>query len=103
MGDMALDSGAQFLAVPEDRLIPARARSSGHQLREAGLQSVWAPACQDRTSGGHAGEDVISLTGAPVSAPSFVGGSFSAGMPRSSAEVRRVFVHHIVEVEVVGQ
>ena len=24
-------------------------------------------------------------------------------MPRSSAEVRRVFVHHIVEVEVVGQ
>ena len=24
-------------------------------------------------------------------------------MPRSSAEVRRVFVHHIVEVEGVGQ
>ena len=24
-------------------------------------------------------------------------------MPRSSAEVRRVFVHHIVEAEVVGQ
>ena len=32
-----------------------------------------------------------------------VGGSFSARVPRSSAEVRRVFVHHIVEVEVVGQ
>ena len=30
-------------------------------------------------------------------------GSFSATVPRSSAEVRRVFVHHIVEVEVVGQ
>ena len=32
-----------------------------------------------------------------------VGGSFSARMPRSSAGVRRVFVHHIVEVEGVGQ
>ena len=28
---------------------------------------------------------------------------FSARVPKSSAEVRRVFVHHIVEVEVVGQ
>ena len=27
----------------------------------------------------------------------------SARVPRSSAEVRRVFVHHIVEVEGVGQ
>ena len=32
-----------------------------------------------------------------------VGGSFSARVPRSSAEVRRVFVHQIVEVEGVGQ
>ena len=32
-----------------------------------------------------------------------MGGWFSARMPRSSAEVRKVFVHHIVEVEVVGQ
>ena len=32
-----------------------------------------------------------------------VGSLFSAKVPRSSAEVRRVFVHHIVEVEVVGQ
>ena len=32
-----------------------------------------------------------------------MGGSFSARVPRSSAEVRRVFVHHIVEVEGVGQ
>ena len=32
-----------------------------------------------------------------------VGGSFSARVPRSSAEVRRAFVHHIVEVEVVRQ
>ena len=33
----------------------------------------------------------------------FVGGSFSARVPKSSAEVRRVFAHHIVEIEVVGQ
>ena len=32
-----------------------------------------------------------------------VEGSFSARMPRSSAEVRRVFVHHIVEDEVDEQ
>ena len=35
--------------------------------------------------------------------PACVGGPFSARVPRSSAEVRRVFVHHIVEVEGVGQ
>ena len=49
--DMALDSVAQFLAVAEQRLIPARARSFGHQLCKAGLQSVWAPACQDQVPG----------------------------------------------------
>ena len=32
-----------------------------------------------------------------------MGGSFSARVPRSSAEVRRVFVHHIQEDEVDGQ
>ena len=32
-----------------------------------------------------------------------VGGPFSVRVPRSSTEVRRVFVHDIVEVEVVGQ
>ena len=53
-GDMALDPSAQFLAVAEHRLILARARSIGHQLRKAGHQSVWAPACQDQFSGGHA-------------------------------------------------
>ena len=41
-GDMALDSCAQFLAVAEHRLIHARARSIGHQLRKADRQSVWA-------------------------------------------------------------
>ena len=32
-----------------------------------------------------------------------VGGSFSARVPRSSAEVRSVFIHDIMEVEGVGQ
>ena len=32
-----------------------------------------------------------------------MGGSFSASVPRSSAEVRRVFIHDIMEVEGVGQ
>ena len=71
-GDLAMDSCAQFLAVAEHRLIPARARSVGHQLRKAGFHSVWAPACQDTIPGGHAGVGVVSLGGAPLALPSFV-------------------------------
>ena len=70
-GDLALDSCAQFLAVAEHRLIPSRARSICHQLRKAGRHSVWAPACQDRVAGGHAGVGVVSLGGAPLTLPSF--------------------------------
>ena len=55
MGDLALDSGAQFLAVAEHRLIPSWARSICHQLQRALYQSVWAPACQDQVAGGHVG------------------------------------------------
>ena len=69
---MALDSCAQFLAVAEHRLIPSRARSIGHQLRKAGHHSIWAPACQDKIAGGHAGVGVVSLGGAPLSLPSFI-------------------------------
>ena len=57
----------QFLAVAEHKLIPSRARSVGHSLRRAGHHSVWAPACQDKVAGGHAGVGVISLGGAPLS------------------------------------
>ena len=71
-GDLALDSCAQFLAVAEHRLIPSRARSVCYQRRKAGHHSVWAPACQDKIAGGHAGVGVISLGGAPLSLPSFV-------------------------------
>ena len=70
-GDLALDSCAQFLAVAEHRFFPSRARSVCHQLREAGHQSVWSPACQDQVAGGHAGVGVVSL-GATLSLPSFV-------------------------------
>ena len=71
-GDLALDSCAQFLAVAEHRLVPSRARSACHQLRKAGHHSIWAPACQDKIAGGHAGVGVISLGGAPLSFTSFV-------------------------------
>ena len=71
-GDLAMDSCAQFLAVAEHRLIPARVRSVGYQLRNAGFHSVWAPACQDSIPGGHAGVGVVSLGGAPLTLPSFV-------------------------------
>ena len=67
-----MDSCAQFLAVAEHRLIPARARSVGHQLRRAGFHSVWAPACQDTIPGGHAGVGVVSLGGSPLALPSCV-------------------------------
>ena len=60
-GDLAMDSCAQFLAVAEHRLIPSRARSVCHQLRMAGHHSIWAPACQDKIAGGHAGVGVFSL------------------------------------------
>ena len=36
------------------------------------FDSVWAPACQDRIGGGHAGVGVVSLGGASLSLPSFV-------------------------------
>ena len=75
-GDFALDSCAQFLAVAEHRLIPARVRSVRHQLRVAGFRSVWDPACQDLVAGGHAGVGVVSLGGAPLAAPSLVTSEF---------------------------
>ena len=60
-----LDSCAQCLAVGlEHRLIPSWARSICHQLRNAGYQSVWSPACQDQVAGGHAVVGVVSLGGA---------------------------------------
>ena len=99
---MALDSCAQFLAVAEHRLIPSRARSVCHQLRRACHHSVWAPACQDKIAGGHAGVGVISLGGAPLSLPSIVtpqfqeffrlGRVFRTTLPTSQGGVVHLFV-----------
>ena len=72
-----LDSCAQFLAVAEHRLIPSRARSVGHQLRKAGHHSIWAPACQDKIAGGHAGVGVVSLGGTPFISAIFCYSSIS--------------------------
>ena len=83
-GDLALDSCAQFLAVAEHRLIPSGARAVCHQLRKAGHYSVWAPACQDKIAGGHAGAGVICLGGAPLSLPSFVTPQFQEFFPAGS-------------------
>ena len=72
-GDLAMDSCAQFLAVAEHRLIPARARSVGHHLRKAGFSfGLGSWPCQDTIPGGHAGVGVVSLGGAPLALPSFV-------------------------------
>ena len=43
-GDYVLDTDADFVAVVEHRLVPARARSEGKRLLQAGARSVWAPA-----------------------------------------------------------
>ena len=48
-GDDALETDADFLAVIDHRLAPAKARSEGKRLWRFGLVSVWAPASQFRT------------------------------------------------------
>ena len=42
-GDYVLNTDADFIAVVEHRLVPARARSEGKRLLQAGVRSVWAP------------------------------------------------------------
>ena len=39
-----LDTDADFVAVVEHRLVPARAWSEGKRLLHAGIRSIWAPA-----------------------------------------------------------
>ena len=60
-GDLALDVKADFLAVVEHRLIPARVRSERARLRKRGLASIQAPACQGSSHVGNAGVGVISM------------------------------------------
>ena len=75
-GDTALETTADFLAVSEHRLIPARVRSEWAELRRKGIYSVWAPASQEGSHVGHAGVGVVSLKGAPISMPSFATSAF---------------------------
>ena len=75
-GDTASETTADFLAVSEQRLIPARVRSEWAGLRRKGIHSVWALASQDGSHVGHAGVGVVSLKGAPVSMPSFATSAF---------------------------
>ena len=77
-GDSALESSADFLAIAEHRLIPARARSVANSLKvSSGIVSVLAPACQDSIPGGHAGVGVMSMKGAPITLPTFATPEFS--------------------------
>ena len=65
-GDLALDTGVDFLAVVEHRLIPARAGSEWSRLKKKDLASIWSPASQVSSHVGSAGVGVISLRGAPL-------------------------------------
>ena len=92
------------MAVAEHRLIPSWAMSVCHQLRKAGYQSVWSPACQDQVAGGHARVGVVSLGGAPLSLSSFVtpqfkeffrlGGALRATLPTVKGGVIHLFVFY---------
>ena len=61
-GDLALDTGVDFLAVVEHRLIPARVRSEWSRLRKNDLASIWSPASQASSHVGSAGVGVVSLS-----------------------------------------
>ena len=75
-GDYALDTAADLLVICEHRLIPARVRSERASLRSAGFHSVWAPASQEGSHVGHAGDVVVSLKSAPLALPSFAAAIF---------------------------
>ena len=76
MVTLALDTGVDFLAVVEHRLIPARVRSEWSLLRKKDLASIWSPASQFSSHVGSAGVGVVSLRGAPLSLPTFATAQF---------------------------
>ena len=75
-GDFALESSADFLAVVEHRLIPARERGEWSRLRRSGVSSIWAPACQETSHVGNAGVGVVSLKGASLTLPTSAAAQF---------------------------
>ena len=70
-GDLALDSCAQFLAVAEHKLIPARVRSVGHQLRVAGSSLLGLLLVKTKLLVVMPGVGVVSLGGAPLACSFF--------------------------------
>ena len=68
-GDYALETGVDFLAVVEHRLVPARARGECRRLRDKGISSIWAHASQEFSPVGNAGVGVVALRGAPLALP----------------------------------
>ena len=75
-GDFAMESGVDFLAVVEHRLVPARARSECRRLRDRGISSVWSPASQEFSPVGNAGVGVVALRGAPLALPTLATSEF---------------------------
>ena len=71
-----MDTGVDFLAVVEHRLIPARVRSEWSRLKRKDLSSIWAPASQVSSHVGNAGVGVIGLRGASLSLPTFATAQF---------------------------
>ena len=76
-GDHVLGTDADFVAIFEHRLVPARARSEGKRLLHAGVRSVRAPASVEGRHVGHAGVGVVSLRGASISLLTFATVGFS--------------------------
>ena len=79
-GDLALDTGVDFLAVVEHRLIPARVRSEWSRLRKKDLASIWSPASQVSSHVGNAGVGVISLRVPPFLFPPLLLLSFEGSL-----------------------
>ena len=55
MGIWPWETGGDFLAVVEHRLVPARVREEWARLRTRGASSVWSPASQESSHVGHGG------------------------------------------------
>ena len=83
-GDTASETSADFLAVSEHRLIPARVWGEWAALRRIGIYSVWAPASQEGSHVGYAGVGIVSLKGAPIAMPSLATAAFQRYLPWSA-------------------
>ena len=74
--DTALETDADFLAVSDHRLIPARVRGEWPAIRRRGVRSVCALASQEGSHAGHAGVGVVRLREGPLALPTFATTAF---------------------------